>query len=158
MRLTRPSKQRGSTLIVCLVILTVLTFLGLNSMTDNNLQSVMVRNNQLQLLAYNTALSEINAQIDLINRGNDNTLLLGAMNDSAGERPLLQDELLMRGANNPFTQQMMMAYVGGSTVANCSVSTCRGLRFEISSDALLLSTNTQSNQIQGIEYSAPAAQ
>lgn len=59
--------QQGATLIVVLVILVAMTFLGLGSMSDSNLQLAMVRNSQLQTGAYTAALTEINSQIDAIN-------------------------------------------------------------------------------------------
>lgn len=60
-------RQRGSTLVVVLVILIAMTFLGLGAMSDTNLQLSMVRNSQFQTGAYITALTEINGQLDAIN-------------------------------------------------------------------------------------------
>ena len=64
--------QRGATLVVVLVILVAMTFLGLGAMNDNSLQVSMVRNSQLQTGAYTAALTEINAQLDVINNNNAN--------------------------------------------------------------------------------------
>lgn len=60
-------QQSGITLVVVLVILVAMTFLGLGAMSDSNLQLSMVRNVQLQNFAHSASLTEINAQLDLIN-------------------------------------------------------------------------------------------
>lgn len=65
---TPPRKQSGATLIVVMVILLVMTLLGLASTADSRLQLIMARNSQFQTAAHTAALSEINAQIDDINR------------------------------------------------------------------------------------------
>ena len=65
---TPPRKQSGATLIVVMVILLVMTLLGLASTADSRLQLLMARNSQFQTAAHTAALSEINAQIDDINR------------------------------------------------------------------------------------------
>ena len=65
---TSPCKQSGATLIVVMVILLVMTLLGLASTADSRLQLIMARNSQFQTAAHTAALSEINAQIDDINR------------------------------------------------------------------------------------------
>lgn len=65
---TSPRKQSGATLIVVMVILLVMTLLGLASTADSRLQLIMARNSQFQTAAHTAALSEINAQIDDINR------------------------------------------------------------------------------------------
>ena len=65
---TPPCKQSGATLIVVMVILLVMTLLGLASTADSRLQLIMARNSQFQTAAHTAALSEINAQIDDINR------------------------------------------------------------------------------------------
>ena len=63
-----PRKQAGATLIVVMVILLEMTLLGLASTADSRLQLIMARNSQFQTAAHTAALSEINAQIDDINR------------------------------------------------------------------------------------------
>lgn len=65
---TSPCKQSGATLIVVMVILLVMTLLGLASTADSRLQLIMARNSQFQTAAHTASLSEINAQIDDINR------------------------------------------------------------------------------------------
>jgi hypothetical protein len=156
-RITAPlSKESGATLIVCLVILTILTFLGVNSMTDSGLQSSMVRNNQLRLMAYNTALSEINAQIDDMNLNFNTNTLLDALTDSEGLREFEFEEILLSTVDHPFSQTLALQYLrSGTSWTGNEVGTFRELFFEIESDALLEGTGTRSDQVQGISYIAP---
>ena len=146
--------QQGATLVVCLIVLTILTFLGVNAMTDSGLQSAMVRNNQLSLMAYNTALSEINAQINVMNTNTDT--LLEAFRDSEGLREFEFDEILLSSLDNPFTQNLNLQYLyDGASWSGSEVGTFRELFFEIESGAQLEGTSTNSNQVQGISYIAP---
>ena len=151
-----PNNQEGATLVVCLVILTILTFLGVNSMTDSGLQSAMVRNNQLSLMAYNTALSEINAQVDNMNLNAQTDVLLDALTDADGLREFEFEEILLSTIDHPFTQGLTLEYLyeGASWTGN-EVGTFRELFFEIESDAALEGTSTRSDQVQGISYIAP---
>ncbi len=148
--------QTGATLIVCLVILTILTFLGVNSMTDSGLQSSMVRNNQLRLMAYNTALSEINSQINDMNFNTNTDALLDALNDADGIREFEFDEILLSTVDHPFTQTLTLRYTGsGASYRGNEVNTFKDLYYEIESDAVLEGTGTRSDQVQGISYIAP---
>lgn len=149
-------KESGATLIVCLVILTILTFLGVNSMTDSGLQSSMVRNNQLRLMAYNTALSEINAQVDDMNFNFNTASLLDALTDTDGLREFEFNEILLSAIDHPFSQTLALHYLrSGTSWTGNEVGTFRELFFEIESDALLEGTSTRSDQVQGISYIAP---
>lgn len=56
--------QGGMAMIIVIVALLVLTLLGLSAADSGSLQSVMVRNNQLRLEAFNASLAEIEAQLD----------------------------------------------------------------------------------------------
>lgn len=146
--------QEGATLVVCLIILTILTFLGINAMTDSGLQSAMVRNNQLSLMAYNTALSEINAQINTMSR--DNSTLLDALTDSEGIREFEFNEIILSSLDHPFSQNLNVQYISeGASWSGNEVGTFRELFFEIESDATLEGSSTRSDQVQGISYIAP---
>ena len=61
------SGQSGITLVVVMIILIAMTFLGLGAMSDSNLQFSMVKNVQLQNMAHSASITEVNAQIDVIN-------------------------------------------------------------------------------------------
>lgn len=63
-----PQSQRGASLIVTIVVLTALTVVALAVTSSNQTQSIMVRNNQFRLETFNVSYSEIDAQIDYINK------------------------------------------------------------------------------------------
>ncbi len=67
-------QQSGAVMIVVLIVMTALSLLAMSSVSDTHLQLSMVRNDQLYLNAHRVALSEINAQIDVININPSNEL------------------------------------------------------------------------------------
>lgn len=150
------SRQRGATLIVAVVILAVMTILGISAVSDNSMQSAMVRNNQLQMLAYNTALSEINAQIYEFNVELETQKLLDALNDSEGLRELDPGEIYEQLRGTQFSQDVEITYLyEGPSWAGNEVGTFRELFYEIESDAILEGTSTRSDQVQGVSFIAP---
>ncbi len=58
------AKQRGIALILVISVLFALTMLGLASTDSSNLQSLMVRNNQFRLEAFNISYNEIEEQME----------------------------------------------------------------------------------------------
>lgn len=141
--------------MVCLVILTIMTFLGLNSMTDSGLQAAMVRNNQLRLMAYNTALSEINAQLEDIESNINTTTLLDAHGSPDGTREYEFVEILLSPLNHPFTQTLTTTYLYEGPVPEYELGDYVAWHFELESDAVLEGTGTRSDQAQGFYYVAP---
>lgn len=125
-------------------------------MTDSGLQSAMVRNNQLRLMAYNTALSEINAQVDDMNLNFNTDTLLDALTDADGLREFEFGEIILSTLDHPFSQDLTLQYLyAGTSWTGNEVGTFRELFFEIESDATLEGTSTRSDQVQGISYIAP---
>ena len=60
--------ESGAALIVALVALVILTLLGVSTMTDVMNQSSVVRNEQFRQKVFYAATSELNVQIDAVNR------------------------------------------------------------------------------------------
>ena len=60
-------RQNGVVLVMTMIVLLALTILALASTSSNQLQSVMVRNSQFRLEAFNSSYAEIDAQVDLVN-------------------------------------------------------------------------------------------
>lgn len=58
------ASQRGIALILVISVLFALTMLGLASTDSSNLQSLMVRNNQFRLEAFNISYNEIESQME----------------------------------------------------------------------------------------------
>lgn len=60
----KSTKQQGSSLLVVLVVLLVLSLLATATIDSTGLQSTMTRNNQMRLEAFNSAMVEIEGQLD----------------------------------------------------------------------------------------------
>jgi hypothetical protein len=157
--------QCGATLIICLVILTILTLLAVGSMSVTNLETSMVRNNQLSLVAYNHSLSEINAQIGIINDNKNTSMLNDALNSDAlspdtrqPHRLLAADEKVMTrvqyGAMS-IEQEVIIDYLGQGLPPGSSEYVVQAHRFDIHSKSTLAGAGGTSNQTQGIYFIAP---
>ncbi len=153
------------TLIICLVILALLTLLALGSMSVINLETAMVRNNQMSLVAYNHSLSEINGQINIINEDKDSSILndalnSGMLNPETGHpyRPLSGNEIVMQETHYgslSVEQEVNIDYLGQGNPAGASESMMRALRYDIHSKSRLANTGGSSDQTQGIYIIAP---
>ncbi len=81
------AKQNGAALIVALVALVILTVLGVTTLSDVMNQSSVVRNEQFRQRVFYAASSELNAQIDAVNR------------NAQSEDDAIIDDLLETGSN-----------------------------------------------------------
>lgn len=132
-----------------------MTFLGLNSMTDSGLQSAMVRNNQLRLMAYNTALSEINAQLSNIETNRVLVTLLDAHGSADGIREYEFAEIILSPLDHPFTQSLTTSFLYAGPAPGFNADEYEHWHLELESDAVLEGTGTRSDQAQGFTYLAP---
>lgn len=151
-------KQDGAVLIVCLVMLTILTIIGIGTTTDISFQSNMVRNSQLRLNAFNTALSELNGQYRKMVDENSEDLLTDALN--LGEATIPAGDLTQTSVNNPFSQEATVVYleqglgqVTGSTIGSATANSA--YYFELNSIVELDNTGVGSSQTSGIVRLAP---
>lgn len=151
-------KQDGAVLIVCLVMLTILTIIGIGTTTDISFQSNMVRNSQLRLNAFNTALSELNGQYRKMVDENSEDILTDALN--LGEATIPTADLTQTSANNPFSQEATVVYleqglgqVTGSTIGSATANSA--YYFELNSIVELDNTGVGSSQTSGIVRLAP---
>jgi|GEM_PF-2960505 len=172
--------QRGATLIVVLVILIVMTFLGLGAMSDTNLQLAMVRNSQFQTGVYTAALTEINAQLDVINNNSESDtdqLILDlvqtptALNDGVESRSLnsqgaeadghdfdlllasvLGDDAEHYNTSLSITEPNANSFLPVEGMSLSPDSTVKWLVMEFNSTASIANTGTQSDQVQGFKY------
>src|SRR5690606_21963417 len=143
------ASQKGAALVVCLVLLLVLTIVGTASVEDINLQSNMARNSQFLMQAFNTALSESDAQIsmDLLNR---------TVSAPGGQISLDDAELVMASdaVQAPFEQTVTIRYDeanSGGPASGYGLN-FQQFRFEINSTAALPNTGTRSDQVQGLSF------
>lgn len=148
--------QRGATLLVCLVLLLILTIIGAASVQDVNLQSIMTRNSQFRMQAYNVALSEIDGQFAGLQT--DETFLVNALNAEDGQKVLTEAEMAMAGENNPFEQDVAVEFINSTGVVyGYSLGDFSNYQFEIDSAATLPNTSTVSDQTQGLSFTAATA-
>lgn len=154
---TTGKNQRGAVLIISLVMLTILTIIAMGTMTDTNLQTNMAKNNQISLSAFNSALSELRAQhessanqgvIDGINY----VKKLGYIKQTGTTFPIAQGDLLTTSANNPFSQEASISFIGNGNCGGEMVDV-PGFIFEINSASELVTgkgSGISSNQTFGI--------
>lgn len=173
-------RQRGSTLVVVLVILIVMTFLGLGAMNDTNLQLAMVRNSQFQTGVYTAALTEINAQLDAINNNaeadTDQIILdlvqsATTLNNGIESRSLdsqgavadgndfdllleavLGDDAEHYATSLTITEPNANSFLPVEGMSLSPDSTVKWLVMEFDSSAAIANTGTQSDQVQGFRY------
>lgn len=177
------NRQKGATLIVVMVLLIVMTFLGLGGMSNSNLQLSMVRNSQMQTSAYTAALTEINAQMNVINsnaQGADDQLIIDLVNaapEPDGSRILtgvvapdpaqpefeiLLDDVLEAAdyaAYDTTLSVVQISSIGGAVsgfrINNAPVDL---LPMQFISNVSVKNTGAQSVQVQAFNYMAPASQ
>ncbi|WP_297185945.1 PilX N-terminal domain-containing pilus assembly protein [uncultured Porticoccus sp.] len=151
-------KQGGAVLIVCLVMLTILTIIGIGTTTDISFQSNMVRNSQLRLNAFNTALSELNGQYRKMVDENSEDILTEAL--STGQATIPAADLTQTSADNPFDQTASVVYleeglgqITGTTIGSATSNSA--YYFELNSIVELDNTGVGSSQTSGIVRLAP---
>lgn len=69
----KKQKQKGATLLVALILLLIMTIVGIGASQVSKMQYQMARNTQFELDMYQLALSESNAQANVLN--DDNTFV-----------------------------------------------------------------------------------
>jgi Tfp pilus assembly protein PilX len=156
-------RQSGAALIYVLVVLTVITILATSAISDNQLQSTLVRNNQMRLDAFNSSYSEINARVDAVS---DRVALsqlpwyvrqLGAgdIGDSVGTDTGQMNVITPTAGEN----KLMRVTLHGNSCfdsGNNIKSACYSLRY--TSTSTLGDTNIQSIQNQLIEIPVASAE
>lgn len=157
--ITKRSEQTGAVLLISLIMLLLLTIIGVSSVEDMTLQSNMTRNSQFKMQAFNTAYSETVAQYQQLS-GNISplTLAMASINAIAFDPA----SLFMPSASNPFKQTVSLNFEGskGAHVADTEagmmeLSGYEDMAFELNSTAKLQNTGSQSDQLQGLNYTAP---
>lgn len=150
-------RQKGTAMVISLFAVAAVSVLAIAGMQDSNTQTNMVRNEQLQSNAYQVAISEINAQIDFVNsnESDESDPLIDTVMGQTLEQPLPH---AMRGPDaggGAYQQGLTIAFICDSCPGyDSSMGSVKLLKAEINSTANLASTNSSSDQSQGIEYFA----
>jgi Tfp pilus assembly protein PilX len=102
--------QQGSTLVVSLILLTVITLVAVYALEGSSIQSKMVANSLFSTLTYQECRNEQEAQIRFFNErgGANRSLLITAM---ANDAPYLLPDTITEDYNNPPASQLNASWV-----------------------------------------------
>jgi len=172
-------RQKGTTLVVVMVVLVVMTFLGLGAMSDTNIQLSMVRNSQLQSVVHTATQTELQAQINAINAnpvGASDQVMINLVNanlaagairtlnigDGSGAFELLFDDLIGTSEyNNLYSLgDVVLTQIGvnnvqpviGFSIDNGQLISATPITVELQSTLTINNTRTSSTQVQGFNY------
>ena len=150
-------QQTGVVLLLVLVVLLALTMLGLASTDSGNLQSLMTRNNQFRLEAFNTSHTEINAQLEdyAANIYDDSNSVFKAIDVGTQYGGTLGTNLSLQAKNDLFNQQVELDYKGGCVITGSSLDKKVCYQMELGSGSTYEKTNINSDQVQTFEFWAP---
>lgn len=156
--------QDGAALLITIVVMLALTLLALASTNSNQNQAFMVRNAQFRFETFNASYSEIDAQIDTVNR---RSLALGVPDyilymidnaigtkTSAATTPALPH---LAAAGTAYMEQSVeQEYKGACFVfdeqAGIGVEKIQCNELEIMSKSKMTDTQIESEQYQVYEY------
>lgn len=154
------NNQKGAALLVSLIMLLLLTMIGVASIEDTALQSNMARNSQFKMQAFNLSFSEGKAQYE--NFLESISLLESQYGKSAPYNYPVGDLAMASIPNNKFDVSATLKFVnaGGAPLASGSTDAMsfgmmERVSYEINSLAELQNTSTKSDQLHGVEYTAP---
>lgn len=153
-------RQEGMALIVVLVVLLVLTLLGVASTDSGNLQSIMTRNNQLRIEAFNASNTEIEARIDDYRAAATGTIpadISTVLDSGKGVTNTLSSPVSKNEAskNEAFNKEVGLTHTGGCAYYLNSLGSgnkCYLLTLE--SDAEHKEITISSDQVQTLSYIA----
>ncbi|MBC6429260.1 MAG: pilus assembly PilX N-terminal domain-containing protein [Cellvibrionales bacterium] len=169
-----PQNQKGTALIVVMVLLTAMTFLGLGAASDSSLQMALARSSQLHHSAHTAALTELNAQIDAINsnpEGQEDPIITALLN-----QPIQNGTRQIQGGEttNGFTLTTLANLPANAYSINISleqpnpnaspkspgftIEADAPFRFhalQFTSQAQIENTQIRSRQVQAFTYMAP---
>lgn len=162
-----PKKQKGTSLVVTMIVLLVLTLIAISATNSNQSQAIMVRNNQFRLEAFNTSYAEIDGQVDWINVRNLaagvpvylQVLIDGSFGDEVSDSQTGDSNLSFRGLgtdtgylDREVTQRNRgTCIIYGQQIGEGNENVkCNEIEIESESD--VVNTNVGSTQFQVYEY------
>lgn len=160
-------KQTGTSLVVTMIVLLVLTLIAISATNSNQSQSIMVRNNQFRLEAFNTSYAEIDGQVDFINMRDLSdgvpvylqVLIDGNFGDQVSDSQTGDSNLAFRGLGTDtgyMDREVIQRNRGTCIIYGQQVGAgnenvkCNQLEIESESD--VVNTNVGSTQFQVYEY------
>ena len=142
-------KQRGSVILMTMMIMLIFTFSGLFVMEMAILEEKTVSNEQRSMQVYQSAYSELEAQLEFLETN------LVILNDAITTDQPLTVIVNPLGCSTPgaVCQSAVLRYVGSTPPpAGYSLSDYIGLMYEIDSIATLNSVGARSSQILSFTY------
>lgn len=149
-------QQQGVALIITLVVLLAMTIIGLTATDSSNLQSLLARNSQFRIEAFNASNTELNAQLDYYRSATfgtiDSTLNTLAAQPEGTSVVLGQNDadgnpfIVLRSVNISFTKDVTLTREGGCDPGADTTKEC--VLFRIDSSATYPNTNIRSDQVQ----------
>jgi len=151
-KIPQAGHQGGMALIMVLVVLLVLTILAVSSSETSNLQSLMSRNNQLRMEAFNASNVEIEAQIDRYLASTDTPAeILKVINAGKGSTAdSYSNDIVIQASDSELNQFVELKHEGGcwsfgqqENIGSANRPVCTQLL--LSSNVQLLSPNLDSS-------------
>ncbi|USE37536.1 PilX N-terminal domain-containing pilus assembly protein [Endozoicomonas sp. SCSIO W0465] len=136
-------KQRGSFLLIVMIVMMVMTFSGLFVMEMAMLEEVSVGNEQRTIQVYQVAYSELEAQLAELEQ--NPSMFTVALSGVQNLTPLV---------NAPGVQQdVTIRFIGRvAPPPGFSVNNFMGMSFELNSKATIDGTGAKSDQTLGVIY------
>lgn len=163
-------RQLGSSLLVTLVFLTILTAAGIAAVTLSTSEEKMASNAQFRTAAYQGAYSEILANIAFLNRDAtriwpvrafDQPLLQSGENGYDSRLPLKRQAItsgipnyLANSAQAAGSNTKSLAYIGERPAEGSSLEKFYNYAFELNTRRTL-NSGTYSDQVQGFNIQMP---
>ncbi len=138
--------NNGSVLIICLVLLSVISIIGVVSMQSSSLQERFSRNVFYNVQSFQAAVNEQSQQYNSVSEDED--LLLEVLSEDY----TLGAQLAVRHA----VMESTITYAGeGLPPSGYSLGKYRGLKFSIDTKSTYENIDAISDQTLGFQYAAP---
>lgn len=139
-------KQKGSALIVSLIILIVLTVIGFSASRTTVLEERMASNSQNKLKVYQLGISELNSQF--VDMRSDTDELVKAIKHKGEAQD--QTEIVSDTGATVTTQ---LTYMSDASIPDGEdLPETRAYRYHLDTDIVVTNANVQTNQTLGVQY------
>ncbi|RDH45521.1 pilus assembly PilX family protein [Zooshikella ganghwensis] len=142
------NKQKGSALIVSLIILVILTVIAFSASRTTTLEERMTANSQKKIEAYQTGIAELRSQF--VELKGETTPLNSAIRDSAKKTSLTQK---MDDTSKGILVATEVEFINkGLPPSGYSLTDFVGYNFEMNVNVDIANIGANSNQTLGLKY------
>jgi len=150
-----PNKQQGAVLVMALVMLTVMTLIGVSSMSSSTLELRVAGNTQQHDIAFQAAQTviDITASDDPLNTNNYQVFITDSMN------PAFEQMINYASADGEATAQAATFWVGCKKNIGSSLEEGKAPAsnfFNVRATGLTITGSSSSVQMQGMRFPAAA--